>query len=173
MKHLFYTLLFTVLILTSCDKKEDFIVKGYKPIYIDKTTIHNISSSVPVAIVNPGKIYFYNNLVFINEKGRGVHVVNNTNPSSPVKTNFISIPGNYDIAIKNNFLYADNASDLVTLNINNLNNVFVVSRISSIYDIQKQLYPDFTNGYFECVDTSKGFVVGWYEDELINPKCRR
>ena len=171
MKQLFLFILFAGL-LFSCNNK-DLIVEGYKPIYIDKAKIHIISTSAPVPIINPGKIYIYNQLVFINERGRGIHIIDNTNPSNPQKTHFLNIPGNYDIAIRNNYLYADNASDLITIDINNLNNISVVSRISNVYDVQKQMYPDFTDGYFECVDTTKGFVVGWYKAELINPKCRR
>jgi len=171
MRKIFYII--AVFFLSACTNKEELITEGYKPIYVSYDNIHDVSSGSPVPIVNPGKIYLYNNLVFINEKGRGVHVINNTNPSAPQKTHFITIPGNYDIAIKNNFLYADNACDLVTIDINNLDNVSISSRISNVYDIRKQMYPDFANGYFECVDTTKGFVIGWYKTELINPKCRR
>ena len=173
MKFKLFLIICTAFIICSCENKEDFIVKGYKPIYIDKANIHNISISAPVPMVDPGKIYLYGNYVFINERGRGVHVVNNINPMSPQKVSFINIPGNYDIAIKNNFLYADNASDLVTINISNITNIQVISRIPNVYEEKRQMYPDFAGGYFECVDTTKGFVIGWYEDDLVNPKCRR
>jgi len=162
-----------IFLLAGCMSKEDLIVEGYKPIYVSYENIYQVSSGSPIAIVNPGKIYLYNNLVLINERGRGIHVIDNTTPSAPQKTHFINIPGNYDMAVKNNYLYADNASDLITLDINNLNSISITSRISNIYDIRKQMYPDFAGGYFECVDTTKGFVIGWYKTELINPKCRR
>ena len=173
MKFKFLGLIILIFIISSCENKQDFVVKGYKPIYIDKANIHDISITAPVPMVNPGKIYLYGTYVFINERGRGVHVINNVNPHSPQKINFINIPGNYDIAIRNNFLYADNASDLVTVNISNLSNIQVVSRISDVYDVKRQMYPDFAGGYFECVDTTRGFVIGWYEEDLVNPKCRR
>ncbi|OPZ98264.1 MAG: hypothetical protein BWY70_01268 [Bacteroidetes bacterium ADurb.Bin408] len=162
-----------MLIMVSCERKEDFVTQGYKPIYVDKDHISDIAVTSPVPMVNPGKIYLYNNNIFINERGRGIHVVDNAIPTAPLKTRFISIPGNYDIAIKNNYLYADNASDLVTINISDLNNIQIVNRISNIYDVRRQMYPDFDGGYFECVDTTMGFVVGWYKTELVNPKCKR
>lgn len=171
-KHIVAILLCT-LFLASCEKREDFVTEGYKPVYVDKDKISDIQVTAPLPLVNPGKIYLYGDKIFINERGRGIHVIDNAIPSAPIKTHFISIPGNYDMAIKNNYLYADNASDLVTLNITNLNNVQVVNRISNIYDVRRQMYPDFGGGYFECVDTTKGFVVGWYKTELVNPKCRR
>ncbi|MDD2346168.1 MAG: hypothetical protein PHY85_08485, partial [Bacteroidales bacterium] len=104
---------------------------------------------------------------------RGIHVINNSNPESPQNIKFISIPGNYDISIRNNILYADNAKDLVSIDITNLDSVSVKSRIQNVYNEVKQMYPDFATGYFECVDPSKGFVIGWTKTNLVNPKCRR
>lgn len=166
-------LAFIIFLLNACTHSEDLVTEGYRPVYIEKSAIYTVYSGAPQPLINPGKIYLYNQLVFVNERGRGVHVINNSNPSSPQKTHFIHIPGNYDITIRNNYLYADNASDLITIHIANLNQVEVVNRIPQVYDIQKQMFPDFATGHFECVDTSKGFVVGWVKDELINPACFR
>ncbi|MDD3877862.1 MAG: hypothetical protein PHT69_14670 [Bacteroidales bacterium] len=169
-------LFFFVVLLSffSCtDKSENVIVDGYKPVYISKSILYSISSSTPLPIINPGKIYLYGAMVFINERGRGVHVINNSNPYSPLNIRFINIPGNYDIAINGNMLYADNATDLVTLDISNLDDIQIVSRIPNIYEPYKQMYPDFYNGYFECVDTSLGYVIAWEKSQLTNPKCFR
>lgn len=166
------TILFSVS-FSSCSREEDLITEGYKPIYIEKSAINTVRSGGPEPLVNPGKIYLYNTLVFVNERGRGVHVVNNATPSSPVKTHFIHIPGNYDVAIRNNMMYADNASDLITLDISDLTNIQVKNRIQGVYSVERQMYPDFATGYFECADTTKGFVVGWTKTELVNPKCFR
>lgn len=164
-----------LMMLTSCEKtiNEENLTEGYKPIYMDYNGIHQISSIRPVNMVNTGKIYLYQNCVFVNERGRGVHVIDNSNPQNPRNIKFINIPGNYDISIKNNILYADNTTDLVAINISNLDSVYVTKRIPNVYQSYSQMFPEFVNGYFECVDTTKGFVVGWYKTMLNNPKCFR
>ncbi len=169
---IFFGILF---LFTSCEKTldEKNLTEGYKPIYMDYSNIQNIISLRPVNIVNTGKIYLYQNYVFINERGRGVHVIDNSNPQNPLNIKFLSIPGNYDISIRNNILFADNATDLVAINISNLDNIYVTKRIPNVYAPYSQMFPDFVNGYFECVDTTKGFVVGWYKTMLNDPKCFR
>lgn len=169
----FSSFLLLGIFLISCEENKDFITEGYKPIYMNPEEINNIQAHRPLNLINTGKIYLYNDYVFINERGRGVHVINNSNPQNPINTKFISIPGNYDIAIRNNILYADNVKDLVAIDISDIDNPIVKSRIPNIYDEVKQMYPDFTSGYFECVDPSKGYVVGWTKTNLTNPKCRR
>ncbi|HHN47860.1 MAG TPA: hypothetical protein ENN08_02830, partial [Bacteroidales bacterium] len=48
---------------------------------------------------------------------QGIHVVDNSNPASPQIISFIAIPGNYDLAIRGNILFADSYIDLVALDI--------------------------------------------------------
>ncbi len=171
---LYYLFLFgLVVLLTSCEHDNEFTTEGYKPIYMNNEDVHKIHSQRPLSMINTGKIYLYNNHVFINERGRGIHVIDNGNPQNPVNIKFLNIPGNYDISIRNNILYADNITDLIAIDISNLDSLVVKSRISNVYSENKQMYPDFASGYFECVDPSKGFVVGWTKTKLVNPKCRR
>lgn len=161
-----------ILLFVSCEKTENKnLTEGYKPIYMDYDNIHNIASMRAVNMVNTGKIYLFHNYVFINERGRGVHVIDNSNPRNPQNIKFLSIPGNYDISIRNNILFADNASDLVAINISNLDSIYVTKRIPNVYPTYIQMFPDFIDGAFECVDTTKGFVVGWYKTMLEDPKC--
>jgi hypothetical protein len=56
-------------------------------------------------------------MIYLNEKYKGIHVIDNSNPASPEKIAFINIPGCIDIAIKNNNLLADNAIDLVSIDL--------------------------------------------------------
>ncbi len=67
----------------------------------------------------PGKIYVKDNYLFINEIKQGVHVYDNSNPSAPRAMAFLKIPGNVDIAVLDNFLYADTYTDLLVLDITN------------------------------------------------------
>jgi hypothetical protein len=66
---------------------------------------------------NPGKIYCKEPYIYVNELYKGVHVINNTNPSHPVNEGFIVIPGCVDMAVKENTLYVDNSVDLVAFDL--------------------------------------------------------
>ncbi len=110
-------------------------------------------------LVNPGKIYFKDNYIFVVEDRKGVHIINLANPASPQKVGFIEIPGCVDIAIKYNILYADSYVDLVAIDVSNLNNIKEVSRLN---DVLPYLVPPTDNEYrMAQVDKEKGVVVDW------------
>jgi hypothetical protein len=67
---------------------------------------------------NPGKIYYKSPYIFVNERYKGVHVINNSNPYNPVKEGFIVAPGCIDMAVKGDIMYLDNAVDLVAIDLN-------------------------------------------------------
>lgn len=179
----FFSVVFVVCMLflySSCifgtnDPYEQTKKLGWRPVYVTKTAIQDIAFLEPQLIVNLGKIYAKDSLIFLNEFNKGVHVINNKNPHNPQKIGFIQIMGNKDIAIKNNYLYADNLNDLITIDITNLTAPTVISRVANLYKAYEVNYPSGRNqrGYFECVDTTKGYVLEWVQDSLTNPTCYR
>ena len=162
LKPLKFFLLFLLLniIFIRCD---DQIIETYVanvPIYLSYEDFRNaIKSEPPQDIQNPGKLYFYNNFLFINEYLKGIHVIDNSDPSSPQKQSFISIPGNVDIAIKNDILFADSYIDLISLDISDLENIKVVGRKKDIFPY---ILPPYDENYrVDEIDYSKGIVVDW------------
>lgn len=153
-------------------EEKDFVTEGYKPIYLPYEQAYNINSSDPKGIINPGKIYVYDSLIFVVEKSTGIHIINNANPSNPIMLSFININGNLDIAIRNNNMYVDNFRDIVTLDISNIKNVREIHRIKNVYPSHYKNYPD-ENGWFECADSTKGIISGWIKTKITNPKCKR
>jgi len=123
-----------------------------------------VKSTAAYAIATAGKIYIKDNYLFVNEKYKGIHVFDNSNPASPVNLTFIDIPGNVDLAVKGNYLYADNYVDLVVLDISNIMQPVEVSRIKDIfpYTIPETMdvYP-ITN-----IDKEQGVIVGWQAKEV-------
>src|SRR5690606_8339027 len=107
----FYLLSFILplALLQGCVK--DQVTRKYtifKPVFKEKSIVlYEVGSTSAQQISNAVKIYVYGNYLFVNEVNKGVHVIDNTNPASPVNKRFINIPGNVDIAVKGNFLYAD------------------------------------------------------------------
>ena len=93
----------------------------------------NISIKGPRALSIPGKIYFYNDLLLINEAYEGIHFIDNSDPSNPVFLQFIEIMGNTDFAIKDGKLYANNQVDLITFDISNLDDIKLESIAEEVF----------------------------------------
>ncbi|MFC2152075.1 LVIVD repeat-containing protein [Bacteroidota bacterium] len=159
LKSILYLLTLTV-IFSSCD---DQIIETYVanvPIYITYDELRSsVQSETPRNLEKPGKIYFYNDYLFINEYLDGIHIIDNSDPSSPQNIGFINIPGNVDIAIKDDILYADSYVDLVAMNITDLNNISEVNRLEDIFPY---ILPPFDENYrVDEVDYQIGIVVDW------------
>ncbi len=88
-----------------------------------------------------------------------MHIIDNQNPADPQNIGFIEIPGNVDIAIKENILYADSYVDLVAIDISDINNPTEVDRVE---DVLPYTLPPANEDYrFAEVDEDKGVVTGW------------
>jgi hypothetical protein len=107
----------------------------YKPVFMLRSELEkNVKLEEPKPVQDPGKIYIKDHLIFINEKYRGIHVIDNSNPENPTNLVFITIDGCIDIAVKDNILYADNAVDLIAVRFNqNLMNFEVTKRIKNVF----------------------------------------
>jgi hypothetical protein len=70
------------------------------------------------ALTNPGKIYSHPPYIYINERYKGIHIINNADPRNPVQEGFVAAPGCIDLAVKDRILYIDNAVDLVAFDLN-------------------------------------------------------
>lgn len=164
-----------LVVLASCIKpnNNESVVEGYKPVYISKDNAFKIAAQSPASFVNPGKMFLYQNYIFITDNGEGVHILDNSDPSNPKKIAFVSIPGVVDAAVKNGVLFADNFTDIVSIDISDMNNISLKKRIKNVYSMENQLYPAFATGYFECADTTKGYVLRWEKTNITNPKCYR
>src|SRR5688572_11465014 len=83
------------LLLSSCLKdkcRRTYTI--YQPVY--KTTAEvraNMKSNPARDIRQPGKLYIYGNYIFLNEANKGIHIIDNTQPSNLKKIAFIDIPG--------------------------------------------------------------------------------
>jgi len=81
----------------------------------------------------PGKIYLHENYIFVNEVNKGIHIFDNTNPSSPVPMSFLEIGGAMDMAVKDQTLYVDNYIDLVSINIADISNPQFCGRVENVF----------------------------------------
>lgn len=112
-------------------KYADYLVA--RPLTISVEEFKNgVDVISPQPIAESGKIYAYQDYIFVNDRYRGVHVIDNRDPAAPRKVSFIKIAGNVDISIKNNFLYADSLTDLIVLDISEIDNIQIVNRLNNV-----------------------------------------
>lgn len=133
-----------------------------------------ISMQSPQGFKSLGKIYYQPPFLFINETGRGLHIIDNSDPYSPEKVKFIKIPGNLDLAMKGNYLYVNHMRDMVLLRIDK-DEVVELQRLKNAFNDKhgNDEYPKNYRGYFICPDPEEGKVIYW-EDIIADeePNCR-
>ncbi|MGA1545239.1 MAG: LVIVD repeat-containing protein [Saprospiraceae bacterium] len=164
-RSIYIVAIFMGLSLASCQWSTEIETKEVlvgKPITMSLDELHaSTAALLPEPIQNSGKIYAYQNYIFINDLYRGIHVIDNTDPSNPEKIRFINIPGNVDLSIKDNFLYADCLRDLVVMDITDIHNIRLVTRLEGVlqdntpwpFEADLVEYGDF--------DYQNEVIVGW------------
>jgi hypothetical protein len=158
-----------ILMLSGCVKdtcKQSYTYKIYRPVYLSYEDLRSsVKSSPATALRDMGKICYKPPYIFISEVNKGIHVIDNSNPSSPQNIGFINVPGNIDISVKDNILYADSYIDLVAIDISNPASATQVSRVQNVFPGRV-----FENGW--AGDPAKGVVVDWVEgDTTLEQEC--
>lgn len=162
----------SVFIFSSCTKQEQTqIYTANAPVYMSYDDLRNsVQNDNDRALINPGKIFLYNNLIMINDFEEGIHVYDNTNPSNPQHVAFINIPGNVDMAVRNDVLYADSYVDIVAIDISNPADVKEIGRATDVlsYTIPSKMNYDYP---VARIDPSKGVVLD-YEIREVEEMCK-
>jgi hypothetical protein len=136
--------------------------ESYEPIYMSwKDLRSSIKSEPSKAIAKRGKIGIRGDYLFINEPNAGIHVFDNRDPSSPKSVAFLKIPGNVDLAVKGDVLFADSFVDLVALDISALPEVKELNRQVDVFPYDAHQVTEDGIWYYGHVDKTKGVVVGW------------
>ena len=150
-------------VINSCSDK--CVVKNtytyYVPVYSTSAEIKAaVSFNSPQPIAYAGKIYFKDHILFINEISKGIHIIDNHDPSNPIPLGFLNIPGNFDLAIIDNTLYADSFVDLVAFDISDLSSIKEIKRVESLFNHYSSM------GYYPNND--KGMVTDWKAVEKVS-----
>jgi hypothetical protein len=161
-----WLLLLGIILFAGCHPETDknyYDNSKYSPLFMTRTELEKSITFLPKKDLNqPGKIYLKDNYIFIVEKYKGIHVINNQDPATPVNIGFIRVPGCMDLAIKANILYADNAVDLVAINISDFSNLSVAKRINNVFP---EINPPDRNyiptAYVKEQRPENTVIVGW------------
>ena len=147
-------------VITSCTDKVYETFTANAPVYMSYEELRSaVKMSAPREINKPGKIYFKDQYVLINEMMKGVHVIDVSDPANPQNKGFIEIPGNVDIAIRENILYADSYIDLVSIDVSNFDDIKETGRVQQVFPYTLPVYD--TKYPIGSIEQQKGVVVGW------------
>ena len=127
-----------LLLLSSCPGWEEPgpMLTQYSPIMMKRSDMQAaIGQQPPRDIQDPAKIYAYGNYLLISEKFQGIHVIDNQDPARPVNLGFIRIPGCVDMAVKGTTLFADNATDLVSIDVSDPTDVRMIGRVPNAFPV--------------------------------------
>jgi hypothetical protein len=133
-----YVLVLLIGISVGCRKKELDTEPNaqfkYSPIAMNRVDLENsIQFSAPRTITNASKIYLYGKYVFVLDRFEGIHMYDNSDIVSPQPVGFFQIIGCNDMSIKDNILYVDQAVDLVSIKLSELNEAKVINRIANCF----------------------------------------
>ncbi|MCH7398946.1 hypothetical protein MM236_13150 [Belliella sp. DSM 107340] len=161
----------TIFIFPACQDQSTstFTYRAQIPVYLQMNDFRTTEAVIEPGkeLENPGKIYIYGDFLFINEPQKGIHILDNSNPSNPITVNFLKIPGNVDLAVNSNMLYADNYLDLLVFDISNPRNIHQIKRVEDVFE---SMYTERGTGTFMTLkDTvmtmdsefSRGWGWGW------------
>ncbi|OQD42604.1 hypothetical protein BUL40_10145 [Croceivirga radicis] len=163
-RFLFLLVLINSTLFISCNDDDESEYADYivaTPLLVNKAELRaSVTVTAPIPTETSGKIYAYNDYIFINEKYKGVHIIDNSNPENPSKIGFITIPGNVDISVKDNFLYADSVVDLVVLDISNSDEIKEVNRLENALP-NNVVWPIAEIYEYAQVDYENQYIIGW------------
>jgi hypothetical protein len=118
------SLIGAVLLVVLAGCPTSYVTTVYEPVYMSWDEFRSeaaVGQTEPRDIQDAGKIYVFDDLIFVSEPGKGIHVVDQRDPSDPVAVSFIEIPGTVDIAVLQEdgrtLLYADSFVDLLVFEI--------------------------------------------------------
>ncbi|NEN24381.1 hypothetical protein G3O08_12790 [Cryomorpha ignava] len=156
--------------LSSCNDKftESYTANVPEYMNLDDWRAMDIAAENPRDLSEPGKIYIYQDYLFIVERGVGVHILNNANPAAPQNLAFLTIPGCVDLAVFNNALYVDSYYDLLSFDISDPAQPDLQCRIADAFDFDNWTL---IKGYqddlpFTGIDPAKGVIVSWSQKEI-------
>jgi hypothetical protein len=154
-----FFLLVSLLLLTGSFSDSDFMDWDYIPVFMKRADLENSVSYRQTAreIENSGKIYYKPPYIFMNERYKGVHIINNSDPYHPVNEGFITAPGCIDMAVKGSIMYLDNAVDLVAID---LDSKQVTKRIKNVFP--ESVSP--SNKAYYGHNSDEYVIVGWTEN---------
>jgi len=167
MKNTFILCAILILSMTSCfeyvDGGEEFIPRepinynDYQAINYSRSEIdQTVKLMPPQEMINSGKIYVFNDMLFVGEERKGFHVFDNSDQRNPQKIKFIQVLGSTDLSIRNDVLYVNQAADLIALRYDaSQDSLQLMKRVPNSF-------PEYRSPYgYSGTHSQDSITVGW------------
>lgn len=160
MKQFAFLLLVFTAALSGCKDKIYLKYQANVPVYMSYEAFRSsVKFEAPRSISTKGNIYLKNDFLFVIEPDKGIHFIDNSNPSAPTQTGFLNVMGCSNMTVKGNHLFVNSYIDLVVVDISNLGNPTEVKRIEDIFP---QALPAIGNNLRVVpIDKNAGVVISW------------
>jgi hypothetical protein len=154
-----------------CEKTRTYwdYVPKYKPI---EDIRNSFEVAGPKSMADPGKIYVYQDYLFVVDEYSGFHVLNNENPSNPEKLSFVQLEACTDLSVKNGIIYANQGPDIVVLNLNGGTDITYQSRMRNAMNTHLYMDGEYPSRYdfekvVEVVDEDCGSSGGGFRGGVV------
>ncbi|WP_157447355.1 hypothetical protein [Catenovulum agarivorans] len=121
-------------------------------------------------IDNPGKIYVYNQYLFVNDQLKGIHIFDNSDQTKPKYLAFVRVVGATDMEVLNGVMYVNSFTDIVAVELASPFNYYR-SEDALPYPAVSSWLPSMAvfrrDGERIEIDEARGMVVGY---EIENGK---
>lgn len=84
-------------------------------------------------VENPVGFYAGKDFILVGERGKGIHIFDNLDMQNPANMSFIQIPFNKEFYVEGDYLYAESGYDMLKINISNINQPILTSRIENAF----------------------------------------
>lgn len=171
----YHFLLFLIVFACSSDNEGEYeVYELFTPIIMSMEDVRtSVAVETPQQIQTTGKIYVKDDLLLVGDEKRGIHIFDNSEPETPTKLAFLAIPGNHDMEMRGDYLFADSYKDLLVFDLSDLTNITINSRQEEVFPYQTE-YPDPGDLpqeiQWDSIDDSKNIVVGWERSKELRKK---
>ncbi|EWH08118.1 lvivd repeat-containing protein [Catenovulum agarivorans DS-2] len=119
-------------------------------------------------IDNPGKIYVFNQYLFVNDQLKGIHIFDNSDQANPKYLAFVRVVGATDLEVLNGVMYVNSFTDVVAVeltapfNYYRTENVLPYPSVNNWLPARVRFFQD--EQRIE-IDQNRGMVVGYETEE--------
>jgi hypothetical protein len=154
---------FLLLPISGCDKNNTKLYLTYEPVYTSRAEVlASINGNAAQKVDSPGKVYVKGSYIFINDLNKGIHIIDNRNPVHPTQVAYLAIPGNQDIAVKDNTLYADMYDALLAIDISDPRHARITKQLAQVFPMRA-----FVNG--RATSAEGKVITGWTKKYVKDP----
>jgi hypothetical protein len=169
----FILLSISIFFFSSCNK-DKFFAPFAVPVI---KSLQDIRQSVKVEAAKEtnadGKIYVTSKYLFYIAKESGVHIFDNQNPAQPLNKLFLNIEGVHDIAVKGNYLYADNYVDLLVFDISDMNAVHLIKTVENSVEFFPEYPKSIEYSANDKYPSADEIITGYTTEMRKRPRPRR